>query len=181
MNLLKTYKTQRHNINYFINSYQKAFTLIELLLVIAIIGIFSAILITVINPNSYLQPSRDSRRIKNILELQTAITAAVTTDKIKLIDTSSCSTCSSNTGTNAVDGTGWIKFENTSGRGLLDYMQSLPRDPINENNLQYYFYSDGQNFEINATLESEKYELNAQDDGGNNNLIYERGWDLFLE
>lgn len=178
--LLQTYKIRKHSINYFNNIDQHAFTLIELLLVITIISILAGILISIINPNSYLQPSRDSQRIKNILELQTAITGAVTTNKIKLIDTSTCTSCTSTTGTNAVDGTGWIKFTNISGRGLQDYMQNLPKDPVNDSNLQYSYYSDGQNFEINATLESEKYASNAVEDGGNDDLIYERGWDLNL-
>lgn len=159
---------------------KNAFTLIELLIVIAIIGVMAGILAMVINPEQFLKPSRDSVRIKNILELQTAITGALTKNQIRLIDTSTCADCNSIDGSGAIDGTGWIRFDNVSGDGLKKYMQNLPKDPKNEGALRYEFYSDGESFELNAIMESGKYTINAQDDGGNDTNVYERGWDLEL-
>ena len=156
------------------------FTLIELVLVIGLIGILAGILLTVVNYQEYLAQARDARRISEIMSIQTAISSAVADNVIRLTDTGSCTTCDSVTGTTAVDGTGWIKFENNSGRGLKDTIPILPEDPSNRDEYRLEYYSDGIRFEINARFESEKYFINSAKDGGNDDEVYERGWDLEL-
>jgi len=159
---------------------KKGFTLIELLIVIVVIGILAGILVPIINVSEHLKETRDARRVRDILNLQTAIIAAITSNEIILSNTSSCATCNSIDGTIAVDGSGWTAFNNTSGQGLINYIQNLPKDPTNEDELRFSYYSDGQKFELNAVLESNKYAQYAADDGGNDETVYERGWDLTL-
>ncbi|KKS21373.1 MAG: hypothetical protein UU77_C0003G0001, partial [candidate division WWE3 bacterium GW2011_GWC1_41_7] len=140
----------------------------------------AGILLTVVNYQEYLAQARDARRISEIMSIQTAISSAVADNVIRLTDTGSCTTCDSVTGTTAVDGTGWIKFENNSGRGLKDTIPILPEDPSNRDEYRFEYYSDGIRFEINARFESEKYFINSAKDGGNDDEVYERGWDLEL-
>jgi hypothetical protein len=44
----------------------------------------------------------------------------------------------------------------------------------------FSYYSDGEAFELNAVLESEKYMDYMLSDGGNDDNVYERGFDLTL-
>ncbi|MDE2145004.1 MAG: type II secretion system protein, partial [Patescibacteria group bacterium] len=52
---------------------QSSFTLIELLIVIAIIGILASALVLVLNPAQLLSQSRDSRRTQDLSNLNNAI------------------------------------------------------------------------------------------------------------
>ncbi|MDE2145045.1 MAG: type II secretion system protein, partial [Patescibacteria group bacterium] len=52
---------------------QNSFTLIELLIVIAIIGILASALVLVLNPSQLLSQSRDSRRTQDLSNLNNAI------------------------------------------------------------------------------------------------------------
>ena len=51
----------------------RAFTLIELLIVVAIIGILSGVLLTVLNPGRFQKRARDTRRQSDLGAVQTAI------------------------------------------------------------------------------------------------------------
>ncbi|MDE2145009.1 MAG: prepilin-type N-terminal cleavage/methylation domain-containing protein, partial [Patescibacteria group bacterium] len=50
-----------------------SFTLIELLIVIAIIGILASVVVLVLNPAQLLSQSRDSRRTQDLSNLNNAI------------------------------------------------------------------------------------------------------------
>ncbi|MCL5016417.1 MAG: type II secretion system GspH family protein, partial [Patescibacteria group bacterium] len=52
---------------------ESSFTLIELLIVIAIIGILASALVLVLNPSQLLSQSRDSRRTQDLSNLNNAI------------------------------------------------------------------------------------------------------------
>lgn len=160
---------------------EQGFTLIELLVVIAIIGILAGVVVAIINPAEYLAQTRDARRINDLLSVQTSIISALTNNEIILVDTSSCTNCNSIDGTNLIDGTGWVRFTNTSGNGLINWIPVLPKDLINTNPFMFSYYSDGNTFELNAVLESEKYIENMTEDGGNDNAVYERGFNLSLK
>jgi len=158
----------------------KGFTLIELLIVIVIIGILAGILVMIINPSEYQAQARDARRMNDILSVQTAIIDSIATQGISLTDTSGCADCTSDTGTDNINGTGWVKFNNLSGKGLIDVISVLPTDPINDAQYHYSYYSDGIDFELNVRLESDRYQENSTQDGGNDDTIYERGFNLTL-
>ena len=158
----------------------KGFTLIELLIVIVVIGILAGILVMIINPSEYQAQARDARRMNDILSVQTAIIDSIAVQGISLTDTTGCADCDSTTGTDDIDGTGWVKFDNLSGRGLIDVISVLPTDPINDAQYHYSYYSDGIDFELNVTLESDRYQDNATQDGGNDDTVYERGFNLSL-
>src|ERR1019366_5657121 len=53
--------------------YRKAFTLIELLIVIAIIAILAVVVILVLNPAQLLAQSRDSARLSDLANLTNAL------------------------------------------------------------------------------------------------------------
>lgn len=160
---------------------QNGFTLIELLIVIVIIGILASVVVSVINVSEYQKQARDARRMSDVLSVQSAIIDSLANGGISLVSTGSCSDCTSILGLDNINGTGWVKFENKSGRGLRDIISNLPSDPINSGEYFYSYYSDGIDFEINAVFESERYQINAQRDGGNDDSVYERGFNLELK
>ena len=160
---------------------QLGFTLIELLIVIVVIGILAGILVTMINVTEYQAQARDARRMNDVLSLQTAIIDSLANQGITLMDTAGCADCDSTTGSDEIDGTGWVKFNNIRGRGLIDVISVLPTDSVNDANYHFEYYSDGIDFEINAFFESDRYSINAQQDGGNDDAVYERGFNLTLK
>ena len=159
---------------------EQGFTLIELLIVIVIIGILAGILVSILDVQEYQAQARDARRMNDFLSVHTALIDSIAVQGITLTDTTGCVDCTSTTGTNAINGTGWVKFTNNSGRGLIDFIPVLPEDP--QNNATHYFsyYSDGLDFEINMFFESIRYQINAEKDGGNDATVYERGFNLTL-
>ncbi len=160
---------------------QQGFTLIELLIVIIIIGILAGILINIINIKEYQAQARDARRMNDLLSVQTALVDSLANQSISLVDTTGCGDCDSINGTDAIDGTGWVKFNDLRGRGLIDIISVLPTDQINDADYHFEYYSDGIDFELNAFLESDRYQINAQQDGGNDDTVYERGFNLNLK
>lgn len=108
------------------------------------------------------------------------MTEALASRKIGLYGTNGCIECNSILGTTSVYGDGWVKFTNVRGTGLSEIIPSLPKDPTNEGEYKMQFYSDGEKYELNVRLESEKYANFATEDGGNNNELYERGTDLTI-
>lgn len=176
---------------------QKGFTLVELIIVIAIIVILATILITSLNPNEMLKRSRDTRRLNDLATLNRAI-AIYLTD----VETPNIGNCNnyayvSRTGvpsgnlppspftiassnSRLVNGTGWlpINFESITGGSPIS---QLPVDPSTAG---YYVYactsSPSLGFELNARMESAKYMNLASNtnDGGNSERIYEIGSNL---
>ena len=158
----------------------RGFTLVELLVVIAIIGLLTSVVLISIDPQEYIRQARDARRVKEIRLLGQAINSGVADGDIKLTDTSTCTTCDSSSLNVAVDGTGWVKFDNLSGSGIGEYVTSLPLDPVNEDPHVLSYMSDGFDFELNVKLESQKYTANMVKDGGDDLTSYEKGTNLKL-
>ncbi|MBI2620631.1 hypothetical protein HYW61_00200 [candidate division WWE3 bacterium] len=151
------------------------FTLVELVIVIAILIILAGVVISTLNIPEYLREARDAKRVSDILGLQKAILSSVADNSIRLTNTSGCGDCDSIAGTREVDGTGWVKYQKTKGAGLEEFIVILPSDPINDGELRLSYQSDGSFFEISAKLESQKYSALAVNDGGDDINTYERG------
>jgi prepilin-type N-terminal cleavage/methylation domain-containing protein len=158
------------------------FTLVELLLVIALMAILAGFVIMVINPATYMARARDSRRISDIRALASSITYALSGNYIILPDTTSgCLSCTSITGSKDTDGVnGWVKFTSISSEGVLDFMATLPEDPINNSTYYFEYASDGKKFELNAKLEDPQHSIKLTNEGGTDMTKYEVGTSLIL-
>lgn len=158
----------------------QGFTLVELLVVIAIIAILAGVVLVAINPTALLAKSRDSARLQDMENVHKAISLALADNEVTLSSTSGCTTCTSGTGTQAVDGTnGWVKFTIPTGKtGLSKYVPTLPVDPTNTGAEVYSYGSDGTNYEVNAVLESPDNTAKMTTDGGNSATTYELGTSL---
>ena len=159
---------------------QKGFTLIEMLVVIAIIAILAGAVILAINPAATMQKSRDATRLNDMDALRSAINAALAEGEIKLIVTGPHTSVDKNqnvTGTNEAGG--YVKYElpPTPGKvGLGRYLPALPLDPINEGDLVYTFQSTVDNYELNCVLEHPDNAVKMATDGGDNNpTVLENG------
>ena len=159
----------------------QGFTLIELMIVIAIISILSGLVITVLNPALIRARARDARRVSEVKILANSVAYGLASNSIRLLPTDGCMTCNTLTGTDSIDGlSGWIKFSKITGSGLSDYISILPVDPTNNAEYYYEFASDGDKFEISVKLEDERYFENLGSDGGSDPAKYEVGTKLDL-
>jgi prepilin-type N-terminal cleavage/methylation domain-containing protein len=81
-----------------LKSKEKGFTLLELLIVIAIMALLSVILIVVINPAETLKKARDTQRISDLASLKTSLGIYTTTvNPVYLGGVASNGTCQSTT------------------------------------------------------------------------------------
>jgi prepilin-type N-terminal cleavage/methylation domain-containing protein len=164
--------------------YSKSFTLIELLIVLALIAILTTILIVIIKSKSIFLKTKDTQRINDLKNIEKIIDTIYATDQtfdklnyassnivyISLPDNNTnCSNwlsqlpslplgwsyrCSA-TPTN-INGTGWIPIP-FSNFPILNISQ-LPIDPINKPPY-YYSFVVGGGYEIIALLESDNQEF----------------------
>ena len=179
------------------------FTLIELIIVIAIIAILATTVILVLNPAVILAEARDSQRIADLSQLNSALGLYLATSGATLggaIDkcyvhataTAVAAKCAGRHHTSRttidpipgreVNGDGWVPvdFREISGGSPLS---SLPIDPTSSNTLFYSYATDtGSGFELNADMESDKYALEVEaGDGGDKDDLYEVGNDEGLD
>ena len=79
------------------------------------------------------------------------------------------------------DGTGWLPIDFSGlGEAYGAPLAVLPRDPTNTfASGLYYSYSCG-SYELNAAMESDKFQTDIMNDGGDNNILLEIGSDLTL-
>ena len=163
----------------------KSFTLIELLIVIAILAILAAAVVIVLNPSEMISESRDSARITGLKSIDKAVSlytinlpgnsiGSSNTVYLSLPDSSStCASytlppltspwvysCSTAANYQKTDGTGWIPINFNTAPGGSPF-SNLPIDPINSaTNLQYFAYIPSSNkWEVSGKMESEKFNV----------------------
>lgn len=158
---------------------KKAFTLLEILLVIASIGILAAIVIVAINPQRQLSQVRDAERRASVNTLHSALEQylidegtypiGITMSYQDVCDTGSASLEQGSTESNCVDL-----------RGLVPrYIAAIPTDPRSEQHTGYRvaIHPDNQRVSVyTITGEVEPQSINrfyAQAEGGNE-LLYEQ-------
>lgn len=160
---------------------QKGFTILELLIVVAIVAVISVTVLLTLNPAELLKQSRDSRRISDLDTLRRALDLYLadvrspsmgTNGKCYIYGDESYTSNCEDTGravtpgtmsikaSQATDGTGWIpvNFSQVSSKSPLSV---IPVDPVNnagygfdqDSFVDSYFYLFIQN--------ASSYELNA--------------------
>ena len=160
---------------------EKGFTLVELLVVVAIIAVLAGVVIVAINPAALLQKSRDATRLQDMENVHKAMSLALADGEIALTATGTCSTCDSGSGTQAVDGTGWVKFSIPTGKtGLAKYLPALPADPTNTGTSVYTYGGTTAGYELNGVLESPDNAAKMSTDGGNSASTWEIGTSLTI-
>jgi len=183
-----------------------SFTLVELLIVIAILAVLAAAVVIVLNPAELLAQARDSQRITDIKTLKDTIDVwtvdnpnismgTAQTVYISIPDTSTTCVnisglpalpagwtyhCVTSTNLRNTDGTGWVplNFGTIYGGAPIPY---LPLDPQNDATLtKYYSYIFNGSYALTTLLESEKQAKIADDDGGYDAGRFETGTDMSL-
>ncbi|MFA5099182.1 MAG: LamG-like jellyroll fold domain-containing protein [Candidatus Paceibacterota bacterium] len=186
-----------------------SFTLIELVIVIAVLSILSAVVVITINPAEQMRSARDSRRAEELTTINKAISLYVAdggsslgstnTVYVSIPDSSAtCANlglptlptgwsyhCSTSVNLQKTDSTGWIPV-NFSSISFTTPLSSLPVDPVNTTSTgNYYTYITGGSWELTSSMESAKYKLGGANDktskdGGLYTGLYELGTNLTL-
>jgi len=166
---------------------KKGFTLVELLIVIAILAVLAAAVVIVLNPAELLAQARDSQRVNDLDTVKNALSIYIS--QATTINLGACpaggycmvgtagpfttsATCATKTGT-VTDGaaTNWVDVDlnGIPGGSPIPY---LPTDPSN-NATYFYAYACSESpnyvFELNGRLESQKHRTKMTTDGGNKN------------
>ena len=187
-----------------IYSFKKGFTLVELLIVIAILAVLAAAVVIVLNPGELLAQARDSQRLSDMDTLKNALTiyiaqvpspslgaACVSPTTDGCCNVAACTTGFTGgvgdtvvrTG-NAVDGTGWVDVNLTTMAGGSP-IPFLPMDPSSTTTYFYAYASTASptnTFELNARLESQKHRDKMKNDGGDDSACTSyTGADCFYE
>jgi prepilin-type N-terminal cleavage/methylation domain-containing protein len=137
------------------------FTLLELLIVMAIIGIMATILMVLVNPARQLAKARDSERRSDIYAIVSAIDRYATEHSGALPDTDGDEETSNFPTNPTCIGTGGGCF-NLAGAGetgetiVPEYMYEIPTDPKtgDQSDTGYQIYVDGNNY-IHASASAE--------------------------
>lgn len=163
---------------------RKAFTLLELLIVIGILAVLATTATVILNPAEILKQSRDVKRIAELetldrifkimevyVEPSENYLGSTSTVYISLPDASqTCNSwlsllptlptnwsynCITSDNLRKVNGTGWIPIDFTN-VGLNSLLTVLPIDPLNTSD-NYYSYTVG-HWKFTGNLESQKYQ-----------------------
>jgi len=178
------------------NNKKRGFTLVELLIVIAILAVLSTATVVVLNPAELLAQARDSQRMQDLASIQTALAfyisqaspicmCGVVTGGVCSV-TSGCTTgnCTADVtdvndpfstdcallATRTTAGSGWVDVNLSSLTGGSP-ISVLPVDPINNTTYFYAYKAENTNktFELDCRLESQKQRDKMKNDGGDKN------------
>lgn len=118
---------------------QAGFTLTELLIVIAVIGVLASALATVINPKTHIDRANDARRKSDIATIQSAL-EQYRADNSAYPPTFYCGD--------------QIKIDNVNGATVV-YLQKVPCDPTGRSNINYFYNLDTNgNYCLRACMDS---------------------------
>lgn len=176
----------------------KGFTLLELLIVIAILAVLAAVTVVVLNPAELLARARDSQRMSDLAAIRSAISFFMVESPTPVLNTrvaagglcaptyifgSRTGTITGSTTTNSqlVDGAGWVPV-NLAGLTGGSPLAAYPLDPTNTG-VRFYVYacqSSPLGFALVANLESAAHTGPLADrtetrDGGRCTNLYETG------
>lgn len=157
---------------------KEGFTLVELLIVIAIIAILAAVVVLIVNPIELTRRGRDAARLTDLANLQQAINVAVqesSTSGSNIACAGAAAGCvdRSNAGTRLTNGTGWVRVN--LGVQSSVTVPTLPIDPSNNAANHYTYCGSGDNWEIFTALESAQQIPRMSSDGGTSDSYYEVG------
>lgn len=198
-----------HRLNKFLSHNSQSFTLIEMLITVAIIAVLMTVVVLAINPTEITKKARDTQRLTDMANLEMLLQLARSEgmlntsycDGTKIYASLPSETPLSNNNLPAgiswaqvsednirkPDGTGWIPLNFKS----LDYLQTsvLPVDPKNslDNSLYYTFYCNPEReYILTAYPESQTFgpkggkDSKTIGDGGPDPYVYEVGNNLFI-
>ncbi|HVM76939.1 MAG TPA: fibronectin type III domain-containing protein [Candidatus Paceibacterota bacterium] len=167
---------------------KNGFTLVEILIVIAIVAVTSVIVLLIMNPAELLRQGRDAQRVSDMATLKSAVSLYVvdfgtsalnnpSSTYVSIPDPAATSTsgdqcqglglpntntyqCAASATYRGINGAGWIAVTFT----LLSSgspIEKLPVDPQNTTTtgLYYTFDANGASWEFSAGTESQKYSL----------------------
>ncbi|MEZ4156962.1 MAG: type II secretion system protein [Candidatus Paceibacterota bacterium] len=185
----------------------KGFTLMELLVVIAVLAILLTITIVAMNPAEIFAQARDTQRITDMEAMQKAIELYVSNAPGSAnLQAGAGFTCGTHFGSSAsgvtspfaaptlaragirtTDGNGWIAIDFDNSHYGAPFGQ-IPEDPTNSATSFYAYSCDQTNkkFELDTNLESAKFRNGGENDlesndTGNNSDLYEIGSDPGLD
>lgn len=189
------------------NPLTKGFTLIELIIVIALIAFLATTVILVVNPARIFQEARDARRIADLSQMNQAVllTMSSSVPSLGSCAGSTAPRCYQNVGASncvaryvattpamtantiasqSVAGSGWVPINLT----LATLGAPLTAWPIDQRNNGTYFYSymcdTAGHWEFTANMESTRYSTGTDDaegkDGGNQDTLFEIGTNVGL-
>jgi len=151
-----------------------AFTLLELLFVIALLSILSGVTYLIINPKKQLAKSRDAQRLADIATLVTAI-QEYNSEHGTFPDDAEVTRVSNQlaVGDNLYLSTGsWINVN------LSEFLPKIVIDPLNTGQYVYRYQHNNIGYEVDTTFEN--YSTKQIEDGGNNANKFELGTDLTI-
>jgi len=163
------------------------FTLVELLIVIAILAVLAAAVVIVLNPAELLAQARDGERSQDIKTLGDALAILVVDNSsvslgtyktvyISIPDTSStCANitdlptlpsgwtynCVTEANLQNTDGTGWLPLDLSSTTGGSP-IPSLPIDPTNNASYHYSYIPSTSTYGLSSNIESVKHRQSNQ-------------------
>ena len=110
------------------------FTLVELLIVIAVIGILAGGIIAIVNPADQFKRARDANRKADLSQIQKSLEVYYQDREAYPLSSADYK----------IEGLDW-------GSSWLPYMGNLPKDPVSSKN--YVYFSTGKSYYLYASLD----------------------------